>query len=132
MEKENNDLYAEKLKRLRINQFISQKVIATKFKITQQSYAALENGLTNFNIKKVEKICKIFKIEVDDFLTINPTNSKVKNRDMDSYNVKMLKLHYERLLILKDLRIVDLERKVKHLTKDSTISTEKIKLRVPI
>ena len=132
MEKENNDLYGKKLKRLRINQFITQSDMAIKFKISQQAYAKMEYGKTNFTLKKVEKICKFFNITVKEFLTINYTQSKIKNRNNDSYNVRVLKQHYERLLLLKDIEIADLQMKVQHLNKDKKTSRTPSKLRVII
>ena len=51
MLEETNANYAKKLKRLRINQFISQKDMAIKFGISQQSYGDLENGKTNFTYR---------------------------------------------------------------------------------
>ncbi len=108
-------IYAEKLKHLRINQFISQQEMAIKFKITQQAYSKLEKGDTKFNTKKIEKICKFFKVPVAEFITINIAKTKnKKSKSLDSYNIKVLKQYYERLLLEKDIRIGKLEIELMH------------------
>lgn len=106
-------IYAEKLKQLRINQYISQREMAIKFKITQQAYSKLEKGEVNFSIKRIEKICKFFKVSVAEFITINSTKTK-NGKSMDSYNVKVLKQYYEMLLLEKDIRIGKLEIELMH------------------
>lgn len=124
MIQEKSVIYGEKLKRLRINQFISQREMANKFKITQQGYSKLEKGETKFSIKRIEKICKIFKISVDDFILISPKLSKTKDVKTDAYNIKILKKHYERLLLIKDIRIGELEIENKRLKKGRKISAK--------
>ena len=119
---EKSAIYGEKLKRLRINQFISQREMAIKFKMSQQAYSKLEKGKIRFTIKKVEKICKIFKLSVDEFITISPKLSKAKDVKTDNYNIKILKKHYERLLLIKDIRIGELEIEIKRLKKGRKIS----------
>jgi DNA-binding XRE family transcriptional regulator len=117
MLEETNAIYAKKLKCLRINQFISQKDMAIKFGISQQSYGDLENGKTNFTLQKTEKVCKIFNISFDDFIAINTKQTKFKTKQTNSHSNKVLKKHYERLLLVKDIRIGELELENKWLKK---------------
>lgn len=130
MQKKQHTIYGEKLKRLRVNAFITQKQMAVKFKITQQGYGALENGLTKFSTKKVEKICKIFNVTSDLFLELPTKQRKINVKKPDSYAIKVLKKHYEVLLLEKDIQIKKLEIQVKHLTKDKKYSKTPSKLRV--
>lgn len=122
MLEETKIIYGKRLKVLRINQFISQEEMAIKFNISQQSYSAMERGETKFSVKKIEKICKIFKIPLTEFITINTKQRKTKKEIPDSYSIRLLKKHYERLLLEKDVRIGDLEIENKHLKKDKKIS----------
>jgi transcriptional regulator with XRE-family HTH domain len=126
MTEEKSVIYAKKLKLLRINQFISQKNMAIKFKISQQGYAKLESGKVNFSMKRVEKICKIFKIPITEFITINTKSKKTNSKSTDSYNIKVLKMHYERLLLAKDIRIGKLEIELLHY-KPISKPTKKLK-----
>ncbi|MDF2449499.1 MAG: family transcriptional regulator [Bacteroidota bacterium] len=117
---EKQDIYSKKLKRLRLNHLLCQKEMADKFSISQQSYAKLEAGKTIFTVKKIEKICKIFNISFNEFITISD-NEKICASAIESYNTKVLKAHYEGLLLQKDIRINELEikflQKRKHLKK---------------
>lgn len=111
-----NHIYGNKLKLLRTSQFISQKDLALKFEISQQSYSDLEKGYTNFSVKKIEYICKIFNIKVDEFITTNSKQRKTKKPNSPA--IKILKKHYERLLLEKDIRIGELEIEAKRLKKN--------------
>lgn len=130
MTKKPTSIYGEKLKRLRVSAFITQKQMAVKFKITQQGYGALENGLTKFNDKKVGKICKIFNVSREVFLELPTKQRKINAKKPDSYAIKVLKKHYEVLLLEKDIQIKKLEIQVKHLTKNKKISKTPPKLHV--
>lgn len=130
MIKKTNTIYGEKLKRLRVNAFITQKQMAVKFKITQQSYSDLENGLTKFSTEKVKKICKIFNVSSEEFLTLPSKQRKMNVNKPDSYAVKVLKKHYEVLLLEKEIEIKKLQIQVKHLTKDKKISKTPSNVRV--
>ncbi len=125
-----NTMYGEKLKRLRVNAFITQKSIATKLKISQQAYSDLENGLTKFSIEKVKKICKIFNVSSEEFLTLPTNQRKINVNKPDSYALKVLKMHYEVLLLEKDIEIKQLQIQVKHLTKNKKIIKTPSKVRV--
>ena len=122
MKEETNVIYAKKLKLLRVSHFMTQQNVADKFKITQQAYAAMEKGKINFTLQKIEKTCKIFNTPFDDFLTINLKKVKTNHKKTDSYNIKVLKKHYERLLLIKDIRIGELELENKHLKKGRKLS----------
>lgn len=124
MSEDRNLIYGKKLTRLRTNQFLTQNEVASKFSITQQSYADLENGQTNFSFKKIEKICEIFDIVFEDFITLNSDLVKTKNRDAESYTIKLLKKHHEKVLLEKDIRIGELVKENKYLKRDITISKD--------
>lgn len=111
IEAEKQDIYSKKLKRLRLNHLLCQKEMAVKFNISQQSYAKLESGKTLFTQKKVEKICRIFDIPFKEFIIINNYET-VFNEAIDSYNLKVLKIHYESLLLQKEIKINELEIKL--------------------
>ena len=130
MSKKPTTIYGEKLKRLRVNAFITQKQMAVKFKMTQQGYGALENGLTKFSTDKIQKICKIFNVSSDLFLELPTKQRKINVKKADSYAIKVLKKHYEVLLLEKDIEIKKLRIQVKHLTKDKKINKTAPKLHV--
>lgn len=130
MKDEKGTFYAKKLKLLRVTHFFSQQEMANKFKISQQGYAKLENGKINFSIKRIEKICKVFNISFDEFITISHKPKKVKSKSTDSYNIKVLKLYYEKLLLEKEIQIGDLELQIKHLSKGKKTIKSSPKLRV--
>ena len=121
MIKKPTTMYGEKLKRLRVNAFMTQKQMAVKFNMTQQGYGGLENGLTKFSTEKVKKICKIFNVSSEEFLTLPTKQSKMNVNKPDSYVVKVLKKHYEVLLLEKEIEIKELQIQVKHLTKGKKI-----------
>lgn len=108
-------IYGEKLKRLRINLFITQKEMAKKFKVSQQSYSDMEKGKTKFTVKKIQKICKIFKISAEEFITIDSKQTALKIKNRDSHNINVLKKHYELLLLEQEIRIGELEMEIKQL-----------------
>ena len=61
MIKKTNTIYGEKLKRLRVTAFITQKQMAIKFNMSQQGYGALENGLTKFSAEKIKLYLEYIK-----------------------------------------------------------------------
>ncbi len=130
MIKKTNTVYGEKLKLLRVTAFITQKQMAVKFKMSQQGYSDLENGLTKFSIEKVKIICKIFNVSCEEFLTLPTKQRKMNVKKPDSYAVKVLKKHYGVLLLEKEIEIKKLQIQVKHLTKDKKISKTPPKLHV--
>lgn len=130
MKKKPNTIYGEKLKRLRVNAFMTQKQMAVKFNMTQQGYGGLENGLTKFSAKKVEKICKIFNVSSEEFLTLPTKQRKINVKKPDSYAVKVLKKHYEVALLEKEIQIKKLQIQVKHLTKNKKNMKEQPKIHV--
>ena len=132
MIKKTNTIYGEKLKRLRVTAFITQKQMAIKFNMSQQGYGALENGLTKFSAEKINKICKIFNVSSEEFLTLPSKQRKINVDKPDSYAVKILKKHYEVLLLEKEIEIKQLQIQVKHLTKGKKIIKTPSKVRVLI
>lgn len=119
-----NSIYGKKLVHLRTILLIKQEDMATKFNITQQAYGQMEKGKTNFTVKKIEKICEIFNITVQDFITLEVPTLQVKTKDTDSLTIRILKKHHEIALLEKDIRIGELEienkylRSIKKLVKD--------------
>lgn len=111
VQEDKKEIYAKKLKQLRLNELLAQKEIAAKFKISQQSYAKLESGKTLFTVKKIEKICKIFGITFKEFITISGSEKQCSEA-IESYNLKVLKAHYEGLLLQKEITIKELEIKL--------------------
>lgn len=130
MQEETNAIYAKKLKTLRVNSFMTQEDVAVKFKITQQAYGKMERGKINFTLQKIEKICKIFNVAFDEFVTINL--KKTNHQKSESHNIKVLKKHYERLLLIKDIRIGELELENKHLKKGRRVSKKEPEIYVMI
>lgn len=121
MLEETNSIYGKRLKILRINQFISQKEMAAVFKVSQQSYSAMECGETKFSVNKIARICDYFKISFDEFTIINAKQRKSKKEIPDNYSIRLLKKYYEKLLLEKDIRIGELEIENKHLKKTKKI-----------
>jgi transcriptional regulator with XRE-family HTH domain len=105
---EKQDFYRKKLKRLRLNHLLGQKEMAVKFNISQQSYAKLEAGKTLFTQKKIEKICRIFNIEVQDF-AMTSWSERLCQNPIEPSIVQVLKMHYEKLLLQQEKRIKELE-----------------------
>lgn len=121
MIKKSNIIYGEKLKRLRVNAFITQKQMAVKFNMTQQGYGGLENGLTKFSAEKIKKISKIFNVSSEEFLTLPSKQRKININKPDSYAIKVLKKHYEVLLLEKEIEIKKLLIHIKNLTKNKKV-----------
>lgn len=110
-----NSIYGKKLIHLRTILLIKQEEMAAKFNITQQAYGQMEKGKTNFTVKKIEKICEIFNITVQDFITLEVPTLQVKTKDTDSVTITILKKHHEIALLEKDIRIGELEIENKYL-----------------
>lgn len=56
----------KKIKELRNNKKLSQKVLAEKVGVPQSSFCLFENGKNIFNIEKVGKIAEVLGISLDD------------------------------------------------------------------
>ena len=80
----------------------------------------------------MEKICKIFNIPFDEFITINANQAKIKNKNTESRTTKVLKKHYERLLLVKDIRIGELELENALLKKGRKNSKNQLEIYVPV
>lgn len=61
-------MFPEKLKQARKNANLSQKELASKLNITQQSLANWESGKTTPRQKRLEEISQILKIPISDLL----------------------------------------------------------------
>lgn len=68
----------ENLKRLRIQQGLSQQALAEKFNLTQQSIYKYENGLAEPDIETLKKFAVFFGISVD-YLVCNSAYSNVED-----------------------------------------------------
>lgn len=97
--------YGKKLKLLRLTQFKTQKDMALKFGMTQQSYSDMERGNTRFNEKKIKKICKFFNVPFEEFITAETTQRKITTKKKDSYAIHVLKQHYEVKLLEQQIKI---------------------------
>lgn len=64
-------MFPEKLKQARKNANLSQKELASKLNITQQSLANWESGKTTPRQKRLEEISQILKIPISDLLEDN-------------------------------------------------------------
>ena len=124
MAKITNINYAKKLRFLRTTVGIKQAEMASKLSISQQAYSVLENGKTHFTDKLINSICVIFNIAFQDFIKLE-VGAAVGSKNEDSLKTKILTLHYEKLLIEKELEIVQLKLELKGYKK--LIKTSKVK-----
>lgn len=118
--------YGKKLKLLRINQFKTQKDMAIKFKISQQSYSDMEKGKTRFTETKIKKVCKFFRISFADFVILENKQRKINEKKKDSYAIRVLKQHYEVKILEKQVRIGELELENSRLKRIKSILEKKI------
>lgn len=107
-----NVTLGKKLKLLRTTTDAIQDVIAAKLNIGQQAYSKLENGKTKFTDKKIYKICDVFNITPEYFITLEnslllPITVRQQIMDHDSY--KILMITHKKQLLEKDIHIVELE-----------------------
>lgn len=111
-EAEKQDIYSKRLKRLRLSHLLCQKEMAIKFNISQQSYAKLEAGKTLFTQNKIENICRIFNIQFNEFIMFN-CNESLVIKSIEPSILQTLKMHYEKLLLQQEMRINELEIKLR-------------------
>jgi transcriptional regulator with XRE-family HTH domain len=115
MTKQTSIEFGRKLKILRFQINASQSLIAQQLEMTQQGYSYLENGKTHFTDALIEKICVIFGISFQEFVTINnqPKKgkliSKANDAEFDEYSARVTIANFKKQLVEKDLRIVQLE-----------------------
>lgn len=124
MSKSINTIYGKKLIYLRTCLLIKQEEMALKFGISQQGYGHLEKGKTNFNVKKIEKICEIFNISMQEFLTLEVPTIQVNTKENSDLEIQILKKHHELLLLEKNIRIAELETENKRLKASQKTHTD--------
>ncbi|MBW3520299.1 helix-turn-helix domain-containing protein [Flavobacterium sp. NKUCC04_CG] len=63
-----NNFVGQKLKALRISQFLTQESLADKLHISQSTYARMENGKSNSWVNHIEGFCKLYQIQPEELL----------------------------------------------------------------
>lgn len=121
----------KKLKYLRFQVNANQSEIAKKLKISQQAYSYLENGKTHFTETIIEKICSIFNLNFQEFVSINSQTYESKSSknlidtDLDIFTARVMILNLKKQLIEKDLKIIELELMLKTKQKKQNLSPAK-------
>jgi transcriptional regulator with XRE-family HTH domain len=105
--------YGKKLTLLRTAIFAKQIDISSKLNMSQQAYSNLENGKTHFSVNIINKLCAIFNITFQEFITMNDQGSQVAINHPDNDTLKILELHHQKITLEKDIRIVQLELELK-------------------
>lgn len=59
---------SEKLRKIRELKEYSQKYMAMQMDISQRQYQRIENGETELNLSKLEEVCKILEVSVEQLL----------------------------------------------------------------
>lgn len=121
MDESTNIEYGKKLRFLRTAIPTIQFDIASKLKMSQQSYSELEKGKTQFSAKILNKVCKAFNITVQEFILIQPKLSPVKmdNPILNDTNVKILILNHKKQLLERDIEIIQLQLELKKYKRPS-------------
>ena len=106
-----------RLEKIRKLQGFSQEYVASKLKISQNSYSRIERGETKVTLKKLTEICKVLEIDIKTLQNFDPFQEFKElieeasvpwiRKVLDSLE-KGTKL-YEDLLQEKNARIKDLE-----------------------
>ena len=52
---------------MRVNAGLTQEQVAKELKLTTLSYRKKEQGKTEFKFSELIKLCKLFKVELNDF-----------------------------------------------------------------
>ena len=116
--------YGKKLRLLRTSIYAKQSDIASKLNISQQAYSHLENGRTHFSVTIIHKICDVFHISFQEFMTLNAQSLQLANSANDSFTMRILQAHYKKMILERDLRIVQLELELKKYKKHKTPSID--------
>ncbi|MFA6800883.1 MAG: helix-turn-helix transcriptional regulator [Acholeplasmataceae bacterium] len=66
-----------KMKEIRKNKSISQKELASKLNVSQQSISDWENGRTEPNLKKLVEIVKCLDVTLDELIVYKKIHDKV-------------------------------------------------------
>lgn len=101
-------MFAERLKKLRLETGLTQKELAEKFNIKQQTYAQWESGRTKPRSGTLEKFANYFNVSTDYLLG----NTDIKNPD--DINLSEFELLYRKTSInLSDDQKTQLEKDLK-------------------
>ena len=122
-----NVLFASNLRKLRMTSRVKQTVLAEALNLkNQQKYSDLENGKINFDASIIKKICSYFKINENEFKSLNSFINMDNNDEFErnfkgidlnkgadySLLLRITFLNYKRILIEDELKIVRLKIKV--------------------
>ena len=123
--KENNRIMntsiGKKLKELRKSSGFTLDEICEQLNISPSTYSRMEKGETSTWTTMIDKICEIYKIEPEELLLSEEKyvliSSKQKGGSTSSIVInnlseKAIEL-YERMIVEKDKKIADLEKKMK-------------------
>lgn len=67
------------LKKIRTSYKLSQQEVAEKLNISRNAYMAWENGQTKISMSKLQRICEVYKINMQELLI---RGEKVKKRKL--------------------------------------------------
>jgi transcriptional regulator with XRE-family HTH domain len=118
-------LYAQKLRHLRLSKNIKQEAIFKQIGFeSQQAYSNLENGKTHFTDDILNKIAKVFGIDVSEFtkpvdhvmLNHSPNAYIQSNHNNNDFIEKMVH-SYESCIKAKDELIEMLKKEIEMLKK---------------
>ena len=116
-----NKSVGEKLKVLRKSRGLSLEDILQKLQISESTYLRMEKGETATWTSKIDKICEIYQIEPEElllskekyvFITNNQQNGTITGNVVNNLSEKVIEL-YERMLSEKNVKILELESKLK-------------------
>ena len=119
-----NSDYGKKLTLLRTAIFAKQIDISSQLNMSQQAYSNLENGKTHFSVSIINKLCVIFNITFQEFITMHELVSPITITHPDNNTLKILELHHKKITLEKDIRIVQLELELKKHKRRPVISEE--------
>lgn len=107
-----------RIRRLRTEKGFTQEKIADLLQMPQASYSNLENNKGKIDLKTIQKIAKIYQIDLIDILkeeevTVNQNNKKENNNIIINHLSEKLIEQYEIRLKEKDEIIIELRKKMK-------------------
>lgn len=109
--------FAKKLKDLRKERNVSQKIVADQLNLSINSFSQYELGNTEPNLENLKKIADFFYVSVDYLLSDSPIkvekNGAPTAKDLSADEWQLVKAYreidiYEREVILKQLRALAL------------------------
>lgn len=78
--------FSEKLKRLRVEKGITQKMVAKQLEISETGYAGYEQGYREPDFNTLTKICKFFDVTSDYLLGLeNEDGTKTYNNTYNNF-----------------------------------------------